>query len=66
MQEIAVDLLVTVLGVVLLIEGIPWFLSPPGVKNLLRQILLRPERQLRLAGFAAMLLGLLLVRFGVW
>lgn len=54
--------LVTVLGVVLVIEGIPWFLSPAGVKRFLRQILVLPDRQLRLAGFAAMLLGLLLVR----
>lgn len=59
------DFLATVLGVVLVIEGIPWFLSPPGVKSLLRQILPLPDRQLRLAGFAVMLLGLLLVRFGV-
>lgn len=54
--------LVAVLGVVLVIEGIPWFLSPAGVKKLLRQVLALPDRQLRLAGFAAMLLGLLLVR----
>jgi len=58
-----VAFLVTVLGVVLVIEGIPWFLFPAGYKTLLRQILALPDLQLRLAGFAAMLLGLLLVRF---
>lgn len=59
------DFLLTVIGVVLVIEGIPWFLSPVGTKNLLRQILPLPSRLLRLAGFAAMLLGLLLVRFAI-
>lgn len=54
--------LVTVLGVLLVIEGIPWFLSPAGVEKLLRQALALPDRLLRLAGFAAMLLGLLPVR----
>lgn len=61
----SVDFLLTVLGVVLVIEGIPWFLSPAGFKKLLRQIIPLPDRLLRLAGFAAMLLGLLLVRFAI-
>jgi len=60
-----VAFLVTVLGVVLVIEGIPWFLCPAKYKTLLRQILALSDQQLRLAGFAAMLLGLLLVHFAV-
>ena len=59
------EFLVTVLGVVLVVEGIPWFLSPSRAKNLSRQVLLLPDRLLRLAGFAAMLLGLLLVRLAM-
>lgn len=55
----------TVLGMVLVIEGMPWFLYPVGYKTLLRQILALSDLQLRLAGFAAMLLGLLLVYFAV-
>jgi hypothetical protein len=55
----------TVLGVVLVIEGIPWFLYPTGYKTLLRQILALSDLQLRLAGFAVMLFGLLLVHFAV-
>jgi hypothetical protein len=50
---------------VLVIEGMPWFLYPAGYKTLLRQILALSDLQLRLAGFAAMLLGLLLVHFAV-
>lgn len=57
--------LMTVLGMVLVIEGMPWFLYPAGYKTLLRQILALSDLQLRLAGFAAMLLGLLLVHFAV-
>lgn len=59
------EFLLTVLGVVLVVEGIPWFLSPPGAKKMSRQILLLPDRLLRLAGFAAMLIGLLLVRLAM-
>jgi uncharacterized protein YjeT (DUF2065 family) len=55
----------TVLGVVLVIEGIPWFLSPARYKTLLRQILTLSDQRLRLAGFSAMLIGLLLVHFAV-
>jgi hypothetical protein len=55
----------TVLGVVLVIEGIPWFLSPDGYKKLLWQTLVLSDLQLRLAGLAAMLIGLLLVHFAI-
>lgn len=53
--------LVAVLGVVLVVEGAPWFLSPAGVKMLLLKVLDLPDQVLRLTGFAAMFLGLLLV-----
>ena len=59
------EFLLTVLGVVLVVEGVPWFLSPAGAKNLVRQVLLMPDRLLRLGGFGAMLLGLLLVRLAM-
>lgn len=59
------EFLLTVLGVVLVVEGIPWFLAPSGAKSLVRQVLVLPDRLLRLAGLTAMLLGLLLVRFAL-
>ena len=55
------EFLITVLGVVLVIEGIPWFLSPHGTKKLLLQMLVIPDSALRLAGLVAMLAGLLTV-----
>ncbi len=55
------DFLLVVLGVVLIVEGIPWFLAPNGYKRLLLQLLPLSEGTLRLCGLSAMLSGLLLV-----
>jgi uncharacterized protein YjeT (DUF2065 family) len=59
------DFLLAVLGVVLVVEGAPWFLSPAGVKKLLRRAGEIPDPALRISGLAAMLAGLLLVRCAV-
>ena len=55
------DFLITVLGVVLIVEGIPWFLSPGGYKRLLLQLLPVGDAVLRLLGLTMMIGGLLLV-----
>lgn len=61
-QEIAmVDFLVTVAGVVLIVEGMPWFLSPPRMKRTLLSFVALPDRVLRGMGLSLMLGGLLLV-----
>jgi len=54
-------LVLTVLGLILVLEGIPWFLSPRRCKTLLLTLAEIDDAPLRLAGLAAMLLGLLLV-----
>jgi len=57
-----------VIGVVMIVEGIPWFLSPGGYKRLLLQLLPLNDNRLRLMGLALMLAGLLLVylsKFGL-
>lgn len=51
----------TFLGLLLIVEGLPWFLSPLRVKALMRLLLAVPEASLRLLGLVWMLLGLLLV-----
>ncbi|MBE0599322.1 MAG: DUF2065 domain-containing protein [Desulfuromonadales bacterium] len=56
--------LLTVLGVVLVLEGVPWFLSPRGTKKRLLKMLVIPDAALRLGGLAAMLGGLLMVWLG--
>ena len=63
------DLLLVVLGVVMIVEGIPWFLSPSGYKRMLLQLLPVKDTVLRLLGLSCMLGGLLLVylvRKGCW
>ncbi len=53
--------LVVVLSVVLIIEGIPWFLSPRGTKRMLIEVSRMNDSSLRVIGLAFMLTGLLLV-----
>ena len=56
-----VDFLLVVLGVVMIVEGIPWFLAPGGYKRMLLQLLPMGDGVLRLIGLTLMLSGLLLV-----
>jgi len=51
----------SVVGVVLIFEGIPWFLSPARTKKLLAQIHALSDDMLRIMGLLAMLAGLTLV-----
>jgi len=55
------DFLLVVIGVVMIVEGIPWFLSPGTYKRLLLRLLPVNDAGLRLLGLAFMLGGLLLV-----
>ncbi|PLX96457.1 MAG: DUF2065 domain-containing protein [Desulfuromonas sp.] len=50
-----------VVGVVLVVEGIPWFLSPQGLKRMLVQMLPIPEQTLRALGVLLMAGGLMIV-----
>jgi uncharacterized protein YjeT (DUF2065 family) len=53
-----------VIGMVMIIEGLPWFASPDKMKNLLTMLSEQPDRSLRILGFVMMLLGLGLIWFG--
>ena len=53
--------LVVVLGVVLIVEGMPWFLSPRGTKRMLNELSRLNDSSLRGLGLFFMLSGLLLV-----
>ncbi|OHB33146.1 MAG: hypothetical protein A2X84_00725 [Desulfuromonadaceae bacterium GWC2_58_13] len=57
--------MLSVLGVVLIIEGIPWFLSPRMMQKALRQLTAIPESSLRILGALLMFCGLLLVYLAV-
>ena len=55
--------LIIVLGVVLIVEGMPWFLSPRSTKRMLNELSQLNDNSLRILGFVLMLAGLLLVYF---
>jgi hypothetical protein len=56
--------LVCLLGILLVVEGIPYFISPKGMKRLMEEIPKLADSTLRLAGFVAMILGVALVYMG--
>lgn len=53
-----------VIGMVFIIEGLPYFAFPDKVKMYLLKLLEIPEGTLRLLGLAAIVTGLVLVYFG--
>ncbi len=56
-----VKYLLCVLGLVFVIEGLPYFAFPHRIKTWFRQIIQVPEANLRVLGFGAMAFGLILV-----
>ena len=62
--EMDFDFFISVLGMVLIVEGLPYFAFPNRIKAFLVSILEAPESLLRAAGFMAMVLGLILVYLG--
>lgn len=55
------EFLFVVLGVVLIVEGLPWFMSPRGTKRMLSELFSLNDHVLRSVGLVFMLLGLLFV-----
>ena len=49
---------ITALGLALIIEGIPYFLFPAGIKQALATMLELPDHLLRFFGLTIMLIGL--------
>jgi len=52
------------LGLVFIIEGLPYFAFPEKIKFILLKVLALPESTLRIMGLLAMIIGLTLVYFG--
>ncbi|MBU1171739.1 MAG: DUF2065 domain-containing protein [Proteobacteria bacterium] len=53
-----------VVGMVMILEGLPWFAFPEKMKQVLAMLFTQKESQLRVMGIALMLVGLVLVFFG--
>jgi len=54
-------LLLCLIGLVLVVEGIPYFAFPDKMKNWMKIIQEVPDSQLRILGFISMCAGLLIV-----
>jgi len=55
------ETLLVVLGVILIVEGVPWFLSPRGTRIMLSELFSKSDHFLRGIGLIFMLFGLLIV-----
>jgi len=53
-----------VLGMVFIIEGLPYFIFPEKLKIYLIKMTTMPESALRFLGISAMIIGLLLLYWG--
>jgi uncharacterized protein len=53
-----------VIGVLFIIEGMPYFAFPEKIKLILLKVQAVPESTLRILGLLAMITGLILVYFG--
>ncbi|MEN6439620.1 MAG: DUF2065 domain-containing protein [Syntrophobacter sp.] len=56
--------IITVLGLICFIEGLPYLATPEYVKRWLQWLLSAPTRHLRVMGAGLMVMGLLLVYLG--
>jgi len=52
------------MGMVLVLEGLPWFAGPEKMKHVMRAMLEQEDSLLRRFGFVMMLLGVVLVFIG--
>ncbi len=55
-----------VMGMVFIIEGLPYFAFPERFKAYLLKLADVPDSSLRIMGFLSMIAGVLLVYFGRW
>jgi uncharacterized protein len=53
--------LLTVIGLILVLEGLPYFAFPEKFKTWILKLAEMPETQLRIYGLVSMLIGLLVV-----
>ncbi len=64
MENVNLKFFLCVIGLVLVLEGIPYFAFPEKIKSLYLKIQEASDVNLRMFGFLAIVFGLLLVYFG--
>jgi len=58
------DYFLCVLGMVFIIEGLPYFLFPDKIKTYMLKIISLPAVSLRFIGISVIIVGLILLYFG--
>lgn len=58
------DFFLCVIGMVMIVEGLPYFAFPEKLKRWVQRVVQMPEAQLRRFGLVLMVLGLWLVYLG--
>lgn len=58
------EFFLSVIGMVMVVEGLPYFAFPNRMKTWMRQLLEIPDATLRIMGLLLMLTGYLFVYFG--
>ena len=58
------DFFLCVVGMVLIVEGLPYFAFPAKMKDFIRRVAAAPDASLQRIGLALMGVGLLLVALG--
>ncbi|OGP90502.1 MAG: hypothetical protein A2031_07800 [Deltaproteobacteria bacterium RBG_19FT_COMBO_43_11] len=58
------DYFLCVLGMVFILEGLPYFIFPEKLKTYLAKITTMPESTLRFLGISAIIIGLILLYLG--
>jgi len=53
-----------VIGMVMVVEGLPYFAFPEKMKLVIRKVIEMPDKALQKFGFMLMLIGISLVYFG--
>jgi hypothetical protein len=64
MEWVNLKFFLCVIGMVLVLEGLPYFAFPEKIKSLYQKIQDASDTNLRMFGFLAMVIGLMLVYFG--
>ena len=64
MENVNLKFFLCVIGMVLVLEGLPYFAFPEKLKSLYVKLLETSDTNLRMLGFLAIIFGLLLVYFG--
>jgi hypothetical protein len=63
-EKVEMKFFLCVLGLVFIVEGMPYFLLPAKMKQFLAQIHEMPDDTLRVMGLVAMLMGAFIVYLG--